>query len=88
MSKKVSKKNCSDMFVCLQEPCLSPGETDPEALAAVVALNYVFFNGNPSLLIPHLKHDHGFSFEQIQIGVDELRCSTECCVLPHWEVYF
>lgn len=85
----VKRKGNACSGLCIREDQVQSGEMRKEVLASTICFNAIFFNGDVSSLIPHLKEDHGMSFEQIQIGVDEIRNGTgdpDC--LKGWECYF
>lgn len=88
--RHVVKRNsnaCSGL--CIREDPVLPGERRKEFLASTICINALFCGGDVAALIPHLKDDHGMSFEQIQIGIDEIRNGTgdpDC--LNGWECYF
>lgn len=87
MSKiKKNKRKDFDVEVFKEFP-IAPGECRKEVLAYTVCVNGLFFNGDAVMLIPHLKNDHGMSFEQIKIGIDEMRKEVGSC-FDGWEDFY
>lgn len=88
LRRKFVKRNgnaCSGL--CFREDKVLPDERRKEVLAATICLNALFFDGDLASLIPHLERDHGMSFEQIKIGIDEIRSETGDC-FEGWEYYY
>lgn len=74
-------------FGVIQEFPIVPGECRKEVLAYTICVNGLFFNGDMTALIPHLKNDHCMSFEQIKIGIDEVRREVGDC-FEGWEKFY
>lgn len=62
--------------------------SNSEDIAFEICRDAMFFNGDASQLIPHLRDAHCMSFEQIQIGINEINQSENCDAFPGWEKYF
>lgn len=85
----VKRKGNSCSGLCIREEPVLPDEKRKEFLASTICFNAIFFNGDASSLIPHLKNDHGMSFEQIKIGIDEIRAvSGDPDCFKGWECYY
>lgn len=89
MSKNPRRGNKRKDVKCevIKEFPITPDERRKEVLAYTVCVNGLFFNGNAAMLIPHLKNDHGMSFEQIKIGIDEMRKEVGPC-FDGWEKFY
>lgn len=81
--KRFRNKEKSSVY---DEDPISIIENDPLELAQIICMNSIFC-GNLKDLIIHLKEEHGLTFEQIKIGMDEIR-KTEKNRFTGWEAYF
>lgn len=69
----VKRKGDACSGLCIREDPVLPGEMCKELLASTICINAFFYGGDVVALIPHLRDAHGMSFEQIKIGIDEIR---------------
>jgi len=71
----------------IQERPVNADERDKVVLAVTIAMNAFYMGGDIPALIHHLKDDHGMSFEQIKIGIDEIRSEEGDC-FEGWEKHY
>lgn len=83
----VKRKGNACSGICIRDEPLLPGERRKEVLAVTVCINSICMGGDVGALILHLRDDHGMTFEQIQIGIDEIRSETGEC-FEGWESYY
>lgn len=87
MAKANRFSSGNDTVMVFEDFPVSRDEMDPEKLAASICVNSLFMGGDTKKLIDHMQHDHGFSFEQINIGITEIRKITGDC-FDGWEKFF
>lgn len=71
----------------IQERPVDADERGKVVLAVTIAMNALYMGGDTAALIHHLKDDHGMSFEQIGIGIDEIRSEEGYC-FEDWEKHY
>lgn len=87
MAKANQRKSKSDEMMIFKDTPVSKGETNPRVLAESICVNYILMGGDDQALIRHMQFDHGFSFAQLEIGINEIRKSEGDC-FENWESYF
>lgn len=86
-ANRSAKKNLEVEVLRFREYPIDSNERDKEILAYTISVNALFFNGDTAALIPHLRDSHCMSFEQIDIGITEIRACTGDC-LENWEKFY
>ncbi len=87
MSKDKRRKTPSGQITVFKDKPVPKDETNPETLAESICVNLLFMGGDDEALIHHMQFDHGFSFEQLDLGINEIRRVTGDC-FEEWEQYF
>ena len=87
MAKANQRKSKSDEVMIFKDSPVSKDETNPQVLAESICVNYILMGGDDQALIRHMQFDHGFSFAQLEIGINEIRKSEGTC-FENWESYF